>query len=154
MAKAVSAVERAAHEATLAALDIDAEQVLINDRLHRRVGRNSARYRTQAGEVDVTRSLYRAADERNGKAVDLVSLRAEVIDEGWLPGTARAMAHLLQQGTSREAELTTGRLGRLPYSRCSFERVGHEVATRMVELGSALQEQVVAKVELPSRRRR
>jgi hypothetical protein len=148
VAQAASGVECAAHAATLSALDIDAEQVLINDRLHRRVGRNAAPYRTQAGEVELTRSLYRPADERNAKTVDLVSMRAGVVGEGWLPGTARAMAHLLQLGPSREAELTAVRLGRLPYSRCSFERVGHEVAERVAELGPALQQQVVAKVEL------
>ena len=150
LARAVAAVECAAHAATLSALDIDADEVLINDRLHRRVGRCSAPYRTQAGEVELLRSLFRPADKRNGKTVDLISLRAGVIGDGWLPGAARAMAHLLQQGPSREAELTAQRLGRLPYSRSSFERVGHEVAQRVVKLGATLQQQVVAKVQVPA----
>jgi hypothetical protein len=37
------------------------------------------------------------------------------------------MAHQLQQGTAREAEVTAQQLGRLPYSRASFESIGQEV---------------------------
>jgi hypothetical protein len=67
-----------------------------------RVGRNRAPYRTQAGEVELLRPLFRPQGERNAKTVDLISLRAGVVGDGWLPGTARAMAHLVQQGPSRE----------------------------------------------------
>lgn len=44
-----------------------------------------------------------------------------------VPRTARAMAHLLAQGTLREALRTSEELRRLPYTRSSFERVGHAV---------------------------
>ena len=57
--------------------------------------------------------------------VDAVSLRAGVVGDGWLPQTARAMSHAVQQGTSREAQATAQEFGRLPYSRASFERVAH-----------------------------
>jgi hypothetical protein len=36
--------------------------------------------------------------------VDPVSLRAGVVEDGWLPHVARAMAHAVQPGPSREAE--------------------------------------------------
>ena len=97
-------VERAAHQAILAALDIDAPTVRIDGRTYTRVHRTEGRYYTLAGDVVVERSLYRA--ERNGPVVDAISLRAGVVEGGWLPETATAMAHLLQQGTSREAEAT------------------------------------------------
>lgn len=83
-------VERTVHAATLAALDLDAERVLIDDKLHARVGRNPAEYKTQAGAVSVPRSLYRPLGERNAPTVDLVTLRSGAIADGWLPGTARA----------------------------------------------------------------
>jgi len=47
------------------------------------------------------------------------------------------MAHLLAQGTSREAHATSEELPRLPYSRSSFERGGHEVGK---EYGASLKQ--------------
>jgi hypothetical protein len=64
---------------------------------------------------------------RNGPTSDTVSVRAGCVADGWLPEAAAAMAYLLGRGTSREAEETARTLGVLPYSRPSFERVGHEV---------------------------
>ena len=60
-----------------------------------------------------------------------------MIDGSWLQRTARAMAHLLAQGTSREAHATSEELPRLPYSRSSFERGGHEVGK---EYGASLKQ--------------
>jgi hypothetical protein len=127
MRDGLCAVERAAHTAALAALEVDSPRVRIDGVDHIRVGRYETTFMSQAGEVPVTRSLYRRAGDRNGLTVDLVALRCGAVDGVWLPGAARAMAYLLQQGTSREAEATALEVGRLPYSRSSFERVGHAV---------------------------
>jgi len=61
---------------------------------------------------------------RNGPTVDAISLRAGVVADGWLSEAAQAMAHLMACGL-REAQSTAQALGRLPYSRSSFERMGH-----------------------------
>jgi hypothetical protein len=132
LADKLASVERGAHEATLAALDVDAPQIVINGELHVRVVRDRTTYMSQAGGVPVVHSLYRRAGDRNGPTVDPVALRAGAIDGVWLPGAARDMAYLLSQGTSREAEATARELGRLPYSRSSFERVGHTVGEAYV----------------------
>src|SRR5205809_7573271 len=85
-----------------------------------------------AGSVSVERSLYRKSGERGGqpggKVVDAVSLRAGVVGDGWLPHTARVMAHAMQQGTSREGGASARESGRLPYWRPSLEKVAHLVA--------------------------
>jgi hypothetical protein len=61
-----------------------------------------------------------------------VSLRAGVVEDGWLPRAARAMAHAVQQSPSREAEASAREYGRLPYWRASFERVAHLVGALAV----------------------
>lgn len=143
-----AAVERAAHHRILSALDIDAPTVVIEGRPYTRVHRDDGRYYTLAGDVVVTRSLYRA--ERNGKVVDPVSLRSGALDGGWLPETAAAMAQLLQQGPSRDAEATAQRVGRLPYSRCSFERVGHAVGHLYGQQKAAIDDALIIGLEIPA----
>ena len=90
---AAASVERAAHQGLLAGLDIDTAQVLIGGALHTRAGRYEGAYHTMAGSVSVLRSLYRRDGQRNGKVVDTIGMRAGVVTDGWLPQTARAMAH-------------------------------------------------------------
>lgn len=134
----------------LQALDVDAPQVVIHGKTYTRVGRYEAPYETKAGPVRVLRSVYRQAGERTAKTVDPVSLRAGVVEDGWLPGTARAMAFLLQQGTSREAEKTARELGRLPYSRSSFERVGHAVGALYEVLHAPVEDTLIEAYEVPA----
>jgi hypothetical protein len=145
----VAAVERSVHDVALSALAIDAPKVLINGVLHARAGRYETTYMTQAGGVVVARPLYRPAGQRNARVVDPISLRVGMIEDVWLPGAARGMAHLLQQGTSREAEATAHQLGRLPYSRSSFERVGHAVGKRYVGQHQQVERQLIEAFEVP-----
>jgi hypothetical protein len=142
-----AAIERAAHQTILAALDVDAPLVRIEGRTYTRVHRAEGRYYTLAGDVVVERSLYRA--ERNGPVVDAISLRAGVIEEGWLPETATAMGHLLQQGTSREAEVTGQRLGRLAYSHSSFARVGHAVGQLYGAKKTEIDDALIVALDIP-----
>lgn len=98
------------------------------------------------------RSLYREDGRRNAETVDAVSLRAGVVGDGWLPGTAKAMAFLLQ-GTSREAEMTGQQVGRLPYSRSSFERVGHEVGALYEVEHAPIEDALIEEHRVPAEAR-
>jgi hypothetical protein len=153
LTESVAAIERAAHEPALAALDIDAPAITVDGRTYRRVLRSPGDYHARAGSVSVMRTLYRAAGDREAPSIDVVSLRAGVIADGWLPGTARQMAHLLQQGTSREAEATAGQLQVLPYSRSSFERVGHAVGKRYVERAAVIDRALIDDEDVPDEAR-
>src|SRR5215475_10942875 len=125
VAAGAAAIERASHQAVLQGLDIDQARVRIEGKVYRRVERYAAEYYTKAGPVRVTRTLYRKQGERTATTVNAVSLRCGAVADEWLPATAQAMAHQLQQGTAREADITAQQLGRLPYSRASFESIGH-----------------------------
>ena len=132
----------------LQGLDLDADRVLVNGKAHAKVGRYEAEYFTKEGPVRVTRSLYRECGRRNAKTVDVVSLRSGALD-GWLPDAAKAVAFLLQQGTSREAEATARALGVLPYSRCSFERVGHEVGALHAVVRDTVEDALIRAYRVP-----
>jgi hypothetical protein len=150
MAKRVAEVERRAHEATLAALDVDQPRVFINKVLHRRVLRSETSFQGLAGASRVMRSLYRPVGERNASVVDLVALRTGAVDGAWLPATAREMAFQMQHNTSREAETTGRRLGRLPYSHASFERVAHLVGEAYVGQHQQIEHALIAAFEVPA----
>jgi len=145
----VAAIERAIHRQQLAALDVDEPRVLIGGRGHVRVGRYPATYYTPVGEVQVLRSIYRPADERNGKTVDAISVRAGVVADGWLPQTARAIARLVESMPSREAEAVASEMGRLPYSRTSMERVAHGVGEHYVACHVEIGGQLIKDFKLP-----
>ena len=153
LAAASASFERGGHRAVLSALDTEARTVVIDGAPHRRVGRAAASYYTLAGAVVVERSLYRQIGVRNAKVVDAISLRSGAVGEGWLPQTAQAMAHALQQGTSREAEASSREVGRLPYSRSSFERVGHAVGALYVEAHDVVEVALIDAYEVPAEAR-
>jgi hypothetical protein len=154
VSEAAGRTEREMHRAILESLDIDVPAVVIGKERYTRVGRCEDQYHTMAGSVSVERSLYRKSGERGGqpggKVVDAVSLRAGVVGDGWLPHTARVMAHEMQQGTSREAEASAREFGRLPYSRSSFEKVAHLVAALAVADHQDIEDALIDAYEVPA----
>jgi hypothetical protein len=157
MSESAGRMELAGHRAILQSLDIDVPAVIIGGVRYTRVGRCEAPYHTMAGSVSVERSLYRQSGERGGqpggRVVDPVSLRAGVVEDGWLPRAARAMAHAVQQGPSREAEASAREFGRLPYSRASFERVAHLVGALAVADHQDIEDALIDAVEVPEEAR-
>jgi hypothetical protein len=150
VAAGAAAIERASHQAVLQGLDVDQPRVGIEGKVYSRVGRYEAEYYTMVGPVRVTRTLYREQGQRNAKTVNPVSLRSGAVAESWLPATAQAMAHQLQQGTSREAEATAQILGRLPYARSSFESIGQEVGRQYTAVRTDLEEVLMEAYTVPS----
>jgi hypothetical protein len=150
VAAGAAAIERASHQAVLQGLDIDRPHVVIEGKEYRRVGRYEADYYTLAGPVRIVRTLYRECGQRNVKTVNAVSLRCGAVGEGGLPATAQAMAHQLQQGTSREAESTAQILGRLPYARSSFESIGQAVGRQYTAVRVDLEESLIEEYTVPA----
>lgn len=143
-------IERQAHSSSLAALDVDAERILIDGVAHVRVLRaDPAEYKSRVGPVPVVRSLFRPEGKRNAKTVNTVTLRSGAILDEWLPDTASMMAYRLARGTSRDAEQAASIEGTLPYSHASFEKVGHAVGAKMVDQRVEIEEALIAETEIP-----
>ncbi len=142
-------IERGLHQSVLQRLDINAPSIRIWGDEYRRIGRYEGEYHCMAGTIRVMRTVYRKKT-RNGETLDPVSVRAGVVGDGWLPRTARAMAHELAQVTSREAEETGRELMRLPYSRSSFERVGHEVAALFRRAQPRIEQALIEELSVPA----
>lgn len=145
-----ASIETAAHQCTLAAAATNQPQrIEIGGKIFTRVSEGLGTYKTMTGPASTHRWLYRELGVRNGKTVDLISLRVGAIGDGWLPQTARAMAHHLQSGTSREAEQSARQDCRLPYSRASFERVPHLVGELWLEHHADIEDALIQAFEVP-----
>jgi hypothetical protein len=149
LAACAAEIEREAHAGSLRALDVDAERIRIDGEEHRRVGRHSAPYKTRVGPVPIERTLYRKVGERNARTTNTVTLRSGAVLDEWLPDTAAAMAHRIAVGTSREAAAASAVEHTLPYSRSSFERVGHEVGRRCVARRVDIEEVLASELAVP-----
>ena len=141
-------IERAAHAIALASLDVDVPRVSVGGKLYNRLGRSETSYFSAAGPVRLERCTYREAGVRNGKMIDPIALRIGATNS-WLPKAAQAMAHLMQQGTAREAERTGELVGRLAFSASSFERVGHQVGALYREERADIEDLLIEELTLP-----
>lgn len=144
------ATERGAHQGILQALDVDQPRVLIDGKPHARVERGPGPYYTMAGEVSVTRSLYREIGVRNGKTVDAVALRVGAAGDGWLPEVAQVMAFLVAQSTSREAATAAAKTGRVSYSRSAFEDMIHLVGEHFIPRHKEIEDALISAYDPPA----
>lgn len=149
LSDACCGVERAGHGAVLSSLDVDAPWVQIRGKLYYSVDRSVGVYFTMAGEVRVERTLFRESRVHNGKTVDPIALRTGCIGAGWLPRTAQAMAHLMQQAPAVEALKSATQMGRLPYSASSFERVSHELGALYLEERADIEDHLIEAFSIP-----
>ena len=149
-AAAAARVECEILAGVLRRLDVNADRVVIGGVIHAQVGRYPMTYNGLPGSVVVERSIYRPLGVRNGATVDPIALRAGLVGGAWLPAAARAMAQHIAIGTSREAEATTKLDVRLPYSRTSFEEVGHLVGSAVVSKRAEIEEVLIAQRPIPT----
>jgi hypothetical protein len=150
IADEVARIERAAHGAVLRGLNETSPRIAYQgDGWYLVAVDVEQEYRTRAGPVVVPRSLYRKTGDHNGRTIDPVSVRAGVLGDGWLPNVSKEMGFELQRGTSREAEQAARVHGILPYSRASFERVGHMVGEQYLKHQATIEDELVSLMDLP-----
>lgn len=150
VAKLTGAIETNWHRCALEAMTRDDQRIEVSGQVHTRVSEGVGTYYSRTGPIEIHRGLYRRVGERNGPTVDVLALRIGAIGGAWLPATAKAMAHELQRGTSREAELAAAQNGVLPYSRASFERVAHLIGELWLEHHADLEDSLIRGYEVPA----
>lgn len=131
-AEHANAFERAMLEGLLRAIAIDADKIVVNGETYAKAVEGVGEYHSLAGTVKVPRALYRKMTERNGPTLDPVAARIGALEGGWLRSTAEAIARTLQEMPTRPAQALAESMKRLPYSRTSFEHVGHLVGERVI----------------------
>ena len=149
IADAAAQIECAANQGVLQSLDVDTPRLVIRGETYQRVAREQDAYFTMAGPCLVMRSLYQQVGRPDGPVVDPVSLRAGVVQGGWLPQTAQAMAHQVQMNTAREAQQTAKVTRRLPYSDSSFERVTHAVGALYLNNEQDIEQNLIEAYQIP-----
>jgi hypothetical protein len=131
-AEHANAFERAMLEGLLRAMAIDADKIVVDGETYAKATDGVGEYHSLAGTVKVPRPLYRKTTERNGPTFDPIAARVGALEGGWLRSTAEAFARALQEMPTRPAQALASSMKRLPYSRTSFEHVGHLVGARVV----------------------
>ena len=148
IAEAVAKLEAAAMGDLLSALESEADEVIFGGEKWTALGTSPKTYFTQAGPTTIERKLFRQCGVHNGPTLDVVAVHAGLVGD-WTPRAAKTLGHLLQQGTARDAESIAREMGRMPYSRSSFERVGHEVGRLYLERRAEIDGQLVERMSVP-----
>ncbi len=121
---AMSAITRRVLSTTLQSFDLDVPRVCSGDQTFRRVYRGPAPYLTTAGEVQVTRSLYRRCGAPDASStVCPLAMNAGVIAGYWTPAAAKLATFALTHLTPTNAHDLFVRAGQMKPSRAALARV-------------------------------
>jgi hypothetical protein len=126
----VMELERDVIAAEMAQLDVDAEAILIEGKLHRRVLRRSQTYVTAAGEVVVERTLYKDRTDDEGRAVSPMELTLGIVGDFWTPRAAQQALWVVTQITPKKAEELFERIGNMAPSKSSLDRLPKLISER------------------------
>jgi hypothetical protein len=111
-------------------VDVDADAVVIEGRVHRRVLRQSQTYMTSAGEVVVERTLYKDRTDRDGRCVSPMELTLGIIGDFWTPRAAQQALWVVTQMTPKKGEELFERVGNMDPSKSSLDRLPKIVAEK------------------------
>ena len=118
----IMAVERELLAEELARYDVTAEQIEVDGVTYRQTLTSSKTYLTSAGEVSITRKLYRPSG-RGSKSICPLELRTGIIGGYWTPRAARQAASMVARVTPGEGETMFDEMGGMRPSRCSLDRL-------------------------------
>lgn len=121
--------ERDIVAAEMARLDVDADAVVIDGRVHRRVLRQSQTYMTSAGEVVVERTLYKDRKDEDGRCVSPMELALGIVGDFWAPRAAQQALWVATQMTPKKGAELFERVGNMAPSKSSLDRLPKIIAS-------------------------
>jgi hypothetical protein len=145
----VMAFEREVLAAEMSKLDVDADAVLIEGKVHRRVLRQSQTYVTTAGEVVVERTLYKDRTDEHGRAVSPMELTMGVVGDFWTPGAAQQALWVVTQMTPNKAQELFERVGNMAPSKSSLDRLPKRIAERWEKDRASLEAKLREGLAIP-----
>jgi hypothetical protein len=108
--------------------DTEADAVLIEGRVHRRVLRQKQTYETGAGEVVVERTLYKDRTDAEGRCVSPMELALGIVGDFWTPRAAQQALWVVTQMTPQKGAELFERAGNMTPSKSSLQRLPSLVA--------------------------
>lgn len=141
--------ERDIVAAQMARLDVDADAVVIDGKVHRRVLRASQTYMTSAGEVVVDRWLYKDRKDEDGRCVSPMELTIGVIGDFWTPRAAQQALWVVTQMTPKKGEELFARVGNMAPSKSSLDRLPKILAERWEEDREAFEKMLREGLQIP-----
>lgn len=128
---AVMALERRTIRESLQHLDVAVDEIKVGDEVLCRAYDKpfEAVYVCLAGEIRVSRHLYRRADG-TGKAKCPLELRAGIVESSWTPQAAERICQTVAVMTPYEAEVVIAGFGGMKPSRSSLDRLPEQVSAR------------------------
>lgn len=124
----VMKLEREVLTEELARADVDATTVVIEGVEYRRALRSEHAYMTAAGEVSVTRTLYRDRSDPGAQAVCPLELNAGIVAGFWSPVAAEQSLWIVSQMTPKLGEDLLRRMGNMTPSKASLDRLPKQLA--------------------------
>lgn len=118
---------REALKEELARADVDAEAVMIDGTLHRRVLRGTETYLTTMGPVMVERTLYKDRTDSGARAVVALEAQIGIIGGFWTPAAAKQATWVVSQMTPGLSEELFKRVGTMRPSKSSLDRLPKEL---------------------------
>jgi hypothetical protein len=114
----------------MGASDVDADAIVIDGRVHRRVLRSQQTYQTTAGPVRVERWLYKDRKDPAAQAVAAMDLKLGIVEGYWTPRAAEQAAWVVTQLTPAKGEQLFKRVGDMAPSKSSLDRLPKALSDR------------------------
>lgn len=123
-------VERDVIKAEMQKFDTDADAVVIEGKVYRRVLRAAQTYLTGAGEVVAERNLFKDRGDEEGRCVSPMELQLGIVGDFWTPRAAQQALWVVTQMTPKKSAELFERVGNMTPSKSSIDRLPKLIAEK------------------------